>query len=432
MATIQQPKTKQRNYSMFRRIPRKFLILFGLSVLAFELLSSESQGLFLLPSTQGDRKAVLTQDEFPQPDGIVVAYAVSITHCHEDDFVADAAAVLAHSIHLQSSRVTDETNNGMPKSRYDYQMYAFVHPDAKNCTASLEKLGYDVLVRDTPIQVSDIRNSELRHDVATQGCCQEKEFLKLYSLTLTEHPIVVHLDLDVIVLQNLDGLFDAMMLPDTIHYEYNYKLPEDVSTTSLRQQEQQQKYPSILKNIPDAMWATRKSIPITSYFTRDYNMAKQMHETPPNRVGMQGGFWVVQPNLQVFDDFIEVILDGHNYTSEWGWGGTNLPKASYYGGAQIQGLVSYYYGFIRQGISVELNKCTYNNMVDRPRAACIEAGMTDTQCEDCRRTPIERVRTFHLTLCKKVRIANYMFCGCRQHELLTMNCSSTNLYCFTK
>ena len=42
------------------------------------------------------------------------------------------------------------------------------------------------------------------------GCCGDKEFLKLYSYTLVDYPIVVQLDLDSLIVQPLDDLFDAM------------------------------------------------------------------------------------------------------------------------------------------------------------------------------------------------------------------------------
>jgi len=39
----------------------------------------------------------------------------------------------------------------------------------------------------------------------------EKELIKLEAYTFTEYPVVVHVDLDVLVLKSLDNLFDAML-----------------------------------------------------------------------------------------------------------------------------------------------------------------------------------------------------------------------------
>lgn len=43
------------------------------------------------------------------------------------------------------------------------------------------------------------------------GCCGEKELVKLEAYTLTDHPVVVHMDLDVVVLKPMDALFDVML-----------------------------------------------------------------------------------------------------------------------------------------------------------------------------------------------------------------------------
>ncbi|CAB9502327.1 expressed unknown protein [Seminavis robusta] len=150
------------------------------------------------------------------------------------------------------------------------------------------------------------------------------------------------------------------------------------------------------------MWSSHKTIPITSYFVRDYNMVKGPEPVPPNRVNMQGGFWIVKPHRGVFEELCEILRDGVDYSAEGGWGGPHLMPSHYYGVAQIQGLLSYYYGFFRPFSSVELNRCHYNNMVDNPnrRQACHGEELT-RQCQDCRYTPLSKIRSIHLTLCQK-------------------------------
>jgi hypothetical protein len=379
MVSVSSPSSKGRNFPS-----RGKSLLLGLSAVVIWILWFESRSLHLPFGID-----ILGKQEdtfYVTPKGVVVAYAISITYCHPDDFIADAAAVLQHSIHLVSRRASD------PKSSYDYQMVAFVHPDAVNCSQSLNQLGYQVFIKDIPVAISEIRNEELRKDATTTGCCEEKEFLKLYALTLTEYPIVVHLDLDCLFLQPLDHLFDAMMLPDSRGY-YQTMFGGNHNTAS--------PLLSIRKHIPDAMWSTLKTIPITSYFVRDYNLIKSDVNIPPPRVNIQGGFWIVQPNQAVFEEFCDILRHGHGYTQASGWGGPQLPPSHYYGVAQIQGLVSYYYGYVRPGSSVELNKCFYNNMVDNPtkRQACKES--TSGPCQDCRHTPISQIRSIHLTLCQK-------------------------------
>ena len=41
----------------------------------------------------------------------------------------------------------------------------------------------------------------------------EKEYLKLYSYLLLDYPVVVHLDLDTLVLKPMDDVFDIMTDP---------------------------------------------------------------------------------------------------------------------------------------------------------------------------------------------------------------------------
>jgi len=47
--------------------------------------------------------------------------------------------------------------------------YAIVHPDAKDCAHLLEDAGYELWVRETPINVNDIKKEFLRTKVVTNG-----------------------------------------------------------------------------------------------------------------------------------------------------------------------------------------------------------------------------------------------------------------------
>jgi hypothetical protein len=143
-----------------------------------------------------------------------IAYAVTVTGFNRtgggSSVLLDRAAVLHHSIKL-----------AMRKShRYDYDMYAFVHPDATDCASLLTQLGYTVQIRDTPFNISDVRNEQLV-DAQKVGCCGEKEYLKLYSYLLSDYPVVVHLDLDAIVLRPMDDVFDLMIDPTYNRSNFN-------------------------------------------------------------------------------------------------------------------------------------------------------------------------------------------------------------------
>jgi hypothetical protein len=141
-----------------------------------------------------------------EPAGVTIAWAVTITGCGTDS-ITEGAAVLKHSIHLTSI-------HGNLGGRYDYRMYAIYHPDGEKCARTLESLGYILVRRETPVAVADIRGEFLRERIHKNGCCGEMELVKLEAYTLTDHPIVVHLDLDTLVLKPMDNLFDWMLVEE--------------------------------------------------------------------------------------------------------------------------------------------------------------------------------------------------------------------------
>lgn len=295
----------------------------------------------------------------------VVAYAISLTSCSESPTFIDGAAVLAHSIHLSSSR---NPNSG---SNYDYKMYAIVHNDAKSCIPSLEKLGYSVLLVDVPVPVKDIEGDYLRNNVHRNGCCGELEFIKLWAYTLTEHPFVVHLDLDTMILRPLDELFEAANNGNT-------------------------------KNIDAVMWPEEHhtDTPVDAFFTRDYNM-RPAGKKP---VGVQGGFLVIKPSMDVFNEFKDIIRKGD--FNQKGWGG--LGFGPFYGSMTFQGIIPYYYDALHPRTAVELNRCIYNQMADNPRDQrtvnnIVHGKCRDgrEECEDCRERGIDEIKTAHFTLCQK-------------------------------
>ena len=351
---------------------------------------------------------------------IIVAYAVSITHFtmakeDEGEFkMLDRAAVLHKSIKL-----------AMEKSiTYDYHLYAFVHPDAIECIPIMTSFGYRVQVRDTPFNISDIKNPELI-EAQGNGCCDEKEYLKLYSYLLSDYPVVVHLDLDTIVLRPMDDLFDIMTTKTTAKTKTKTSLKEDdierFAQTSTMWMKQNNNNTGI--NNKTIQWSSSSSSSslslstknkiltkpeqINFMFTRDYNMVD-----PPRKevyqIGVQGGFLVIRPNQRDFDRMVNIILSGgHGFDGGEGWGGRELAYGGYYGAGTIQGLASFYYDYYENSTrSVELNKCYYNTMVDNryhfdkdlKKNVC---RTTEDTCENCRETNLEKIYTAHFTVCGK-------------------------------
>lgn len=152
------------------------------------------------------QEALQQQPNGDATDATTIGYAVTITGCGKEP-ITEGAAVLKHSIHLASI-------HGNMGGRYDYQMYAIYHPEALKCAKTLESLGYKLVERETPVAVKDIQGDYLRTKIEDNGCCGEKELVKLEAYTLTQHPAIVHMDLDTLILQPLDGLFDWMLAGD--------------------------------------------------------------------------------------------------------------------------------------------------------------------------------------------------------------------------
>eukprot|EP00586_Coscinodiscus_wailesii_P009707 CAMPEP_0172510092 /NCGR_PEP_ID=MMETSP1066-20121228/226140_1 /TAXON_ID=671091 /ORGANISM="Coscinodiscus wailesii, Strain CCMP2513" /LENGTH=396 /DNA_ID=CAMNT_0013288921 /DNA_START=402 /DNA_END=1592 /DNA_ORIENTATION=+ len=309
-----------------------------------------------------------------------IAYVISITACGSDTSLIDGATVLSHSITLS-------------RSSYPHKLYAIVHPDARDCASPLRHVGFTVLIRDVPVPVAEISSDFLREKVVTNGCCGEKEYIKLWVYSLVEHEIAVHLDTDTIILKKMDGLFDAMFLG-----------PEGSPEA---------------RSLPVAFG---KALPkrIDAFFTRDYNMVKNR-----KHVGVQGGFLVLKPSMQVFDDYSDIIRNGKFEGGRGGWGDAGF--GGFYGSMTFQGIVPYYYDIDpkNRGISaVELNRCYYNNMADNPRT---ERTVNDVvhgkcrdgrhECEDCRDTPLNEIVTAHFTLCQKPWICMSHSIDLVQHRL---------------
>ena len=86
-------------------------------------------------------------------------------------------------------------------------------------------------------------------------------------------------------------------------------------------------------------------------------------KTPDNMVGptrkykpVQGGFLVLRPSMEVYDEFVQIIKKG-DFRQGSGWGGV---MGVFYGSMTFQGLIPYYYDVLHPNEGVELNRCIYN------------------------------------------------------------------------
>ena len=357
---------------LFLILTSSILVFFFVSILYFlatnaflPLKEDQVDGGLLSNSSTSTSKA-------PQ-----IAYAISLTSCSETPSLVDGAAILAHSIHLSSIQ------NPKSKSKYDYKMYAIIHQNAISCQPTLEKLGYTPLIVDVPVPVKDIEGDFLREKVPDNGCCGDLEFIKLWAYTLVDHPFVVHLDLDTIVLKPMDELYDAALMGDTKGIQ---------GGTGTK---------SIMWPDTETHKNEDKNQSIDAFFTRDYNM-RPAGKKP---VGVQGGFLVLRPSMKTYQEFQGIIRKG-DYRQSSGWGGKGY--GPFYGSMTFQGIIPYFYDVLHPNTAVELNRCVYNTMADNPRdkrtvnnvvSGKCRDGRDD--CEDCRERGIEEVSTAHFTLCQK-------------------------------
>ena len=132
----------------------------------------------------------------------VIAHAISLIKCSKGSSVTgflDAAAILRHSIHKNSIHykppilIGNNNNNSTttistapPKhqrrSKYSYKMYGIVHTSCADHAQVLERLGYEIMVRDHPIKKDDIKGEWLRNHIEAENCCGSAEFIKLYGM----------------------------------------------------------------------------------------------------------------------------------------------------------------------------------------------------------------------------------------------------------
>lgn len=285
-ATVLSPRNKVTSLQI---VFNALLLFFGCFTILY--------GSYILDKVHSmNPTGVSAQSSRPTNSVAVIAHAVSLITCQKETRVRgflDALVILRHSIHRNSIHTPGSG------SRYGYQMYAIIHPDG-GCTPHipvLKRLGYIPIVRGTPVNISTITNEWYRTHVEGENCCGSKEFIKLYAYTFTQHPVVVHWDLDVVVLKPLDDLYDSI-----IH-------DKDSNQGLAARQRLQLQRPSV--PLPDR---------IDAFFTRDVTSSRPWEKVQ----AVQGGFLVARPSFDSFQKYQNFIQEA-NYTpgrgSTSGWGG---------------------------------------------------------------------------------------------------------------
>lgn len=309
--------------------------------------------------------------DWQQPT-IKIAYAITISKCDSlQNSALQSAPLLAHHVRAMSHRQGSSGRSSV--SKYDHQLYAFASKTQvlSVCVDMLERFGYTVLLLDIPISEERITNQFYKDKLLSNGCCGAHEFLKLYAYTLTNYPVVIHLDLDTMLLQPLEDVIDFF-----VH-------PADETLAKLQ-----------IMRPPSGSAGT-----IQAMFTRDYHQAVAGFKkiVPYSNVPIQGGFFAVRPNMTVYNELIDIIHQA-NYT-DLGWGGV-MNSVECWGDPQIQGLLGYYYSFVERTQGLELHNCYYNNILGDHRLG--EKCTTQVEpCMDCSTVPPSEVKLSHPIFCHK-------------------------------
>jgi hypothetical protein len=357
----------------------------------------------------------------------------------------DALVILRHSIHQNSRHRLVSPNDSQHMSlinvlsnqyqhnhtsRYSYHMHVFIHQDG-GCAQYehlLERLGYHTHVVSTPVNVSELKvvNSWYYHHVESENCCGSAEFIKLYAYNLTQYPVVVHWDLDVLQLQSMDHLYDAIRFPSSTIRGQQARRNIHIQRPTIQ-------HHGMWQSVSSTHQEDTVPLPwkVEAFFTRDVTSSRPWEKIQP----VQGGFLMIQPSIHKFRELLQVIqtanfTEGNRRGPGTGWGGAGY--GGFQGAMAYQGLLAYYYGEIRPSTAVELDTCRYNQVVadvvwrgpQRPefighcrqylptrdkRPLSISSPITVSDhntieagaCHDCRTFPVEDTISVHYTACKK-------------------------------
>ena len=345
-----------------------------------------------------------------------VAYLISITGCStkfvQNAKLYDMAAVLKKSIDL----------NSYPRhstSRYASKAFVITTPETRDskCVELLQAAGFEPKLFDFPVQIDSIQEVEgaiLRDRIGKDGCCGEKELIKLHVYSMTDYKVAIHLDLDTLVVQPLDPVIDAMVFPPS--HETGRKARQRLfAPTTQDSNHERLATPTYNASV------LLEELDIRAYYTKDYNMLPRNKE----KIGLQGGVIMVKPNATTRDELIAMVRSGQYFPgrdegSGWFKSGYGL---HIWGALTIQGLLAYYYTEVAHDVSVELHRCRFNQIAENPRRSSFNAigkyprgtpilnnaSFHDLDCRDgrpqcddvqCQTWPMDETYILHYTYCK--------------------------------
>jgi hypothetical protein len=222
----------------------------------------------------------------------------------------------------------------------------------------LAAYGWKVIEKKLPVELDEIENKEYANKMRDSGCCGADEFLKLWAYTLTDYHRVVHLDMDSTVFKN--------MVDNHMASKSSLLL---LSSMCLMQDEL---YSIDKEFLYTGDWNMKGNSPVPP--AQGSFTFKVYSETTLIRLLWTGGFLVIRPSMERFEEFRAVIRKG-DYTGHSGWGGSHIGKCvavarqyschsnpwpplsgNFWGGETIQGILPYFYYSIHPGDALEVNR----------------------------------------------------------------------------
>eukprot|EP00956_Cyclotella_meneghiniana_P025244 scaffold52285_cov23-Cyclotella_meneghiniana.AAC.1 len=419
---------------------RRLLIAFA--ILAIRFFPCDEEKLLV-------KYTISSSSSLYQEPMATVAYAISLTNCGPKFNPFDTAAVLKRSIELNSWPKH-------PESRYASEFFAFVKTSnaalynyqEDRCGQLLSLAGWTIIPKEDTVNsaiIKEPQGSILKGGISRDGCCGSSELIKLETYKLP-HAIAVHLDLDTLVTNPFDELYNVMHFsPDTKEGKQARKrLVDVVAPTYLNRRTSG--HPSQGNVTATEAENLLSNITVNAFYTKDYNMINPSkgHNL---HVGVQGGFLVVKTSDVTYLQLLDMVYSGEFYGGfdgkTGGWFKSGYGK-HIWGSMTIQGLMGHFFDHVELEHSVELNRCRYNNIADNarvstfstnpkfPRGTLIDQARNESnprfnykdlncrdgrvECNDtdCQRFPIKKTRLVHYTYCK--------------HPTSCMNCDYMETY----
>jgi len=178
-------------------------------------------------------------------------------------------------------------------------LIAIVSSNVSTSRPILKKFGWQILQRPLP-DLNLVRSVSFRREVRHGGYCGYAEMLKLEAYRMIDYDRVVVMDTDMLVHDSFEELFNRNE---------------------------------------------------TTIYTAPFGDKAESAEL------LQGAFLVIRPNVQRYDEIMDVWYGGNFSGQGWNLSGIGY----YYGGSTVQGILPFFWKKVHPEEAVEVDQCVYNN-----------------------------------------------------------------------